>query len=63
MVFSVDECWQLKNKIKAIKIFQSWLPKQKEDDEQSKYNQNRKEQVENLDRSEQILKYKSLKIF
>ncbi len=63
MVFSVDESWQLKNKIKAIKIFQSWLPKQKEDEEQSKYNQNRKEQVENLDRSEQILKYKSLKIF
>lgn len=63
MVFCVDESWQLKNKIKAMKIFQSSLPKQKEDEEQSKYNQNRKEQVENLDRSEQILKYKSLKIF
>ena len=57
VVQCADERSQLKNKNKALKVLRARLLKQKQEEEQQKYSENRRKQVGSGDRSERIRTY------
>lgn len=57
MIYCADERSQLKNRLKAMAVLRARLLKAKQEEEQSRYAQNRRAQIGSGDRSERIRTY------